>query len=405
MNKKALLFLLLCASFSRLGVAEPPAACASSPNWSAWVQCRIDARTVEVAARDATIRNFSKQTSAPAISAASTSLVDQTSAPDLLGLAANIAKLSSHGSGDEVNSFNVSTSAYALYTAANRRDPLDPAVYVNGRDWRRVSFNVGRDIPDDSTTDLSSTTFGVKVLLLDHRDLSRKENLALINSNVLPALSRTAIDQVKMEDELQQALGLSDDDINNISSTVPRLADKDGIINRIIDAHLHPVLDERAVLRKVYEQIKQGTQWSFSFQTRNRDANGMDEYRAESLFDLGLHPRINLSINTGFVYNNSKQLGLDQRGGRFAEQFSFRITDDPANPKPIIISVSSEGKWLTGTTPTYQVQAKSALPLFDGVEIPISVTWANRTELIKEDHVKARFGFTFDISKLATRLK
>jgi len=70
-----------------------------------------------------------------------------------------------------------------------------------------------------------------------------------------------------------------------------------------------------------------------------------------------------------------------------------------------MIQVAAEQKWETKQSPTYQFQARSSIPLIDGIDIPISITWANRTELTKEDHVRARFGFSFDLSRLATRFK
>jgi len=42
-------------------------------------------------------------------------------------------------------------------------------------------------------------------------------------------------------------------------------------------------------------------------------------------------------------------------------------------------------------------QAKLTIPLKSGARIPLSVTFANRTELIKEKDVRANFGITFDL--------
>lgn len=45
-------------------------------------------------------------------------------------------------------------------------------------------------------------------------------------------------------------------------------------------------------------------------------------------------------------------------------------------------------------------QFKLEIPMFTGVSLPFSVTFANATELIKEKHVRANFGFSFDADKL-----
>jgi len=46
------------------------------------------------------------------------------------------------------------------------------------------------------------------------------------------------------------------------------------------------------------------------------------------------------------------------------------------------------------------VQVKFEIPVFSGVSFPISVSYATASELLKEDHVHANFGFSFDTDKL-----
>jgi len=46
------------------------------------------------------------------------------------------------------------------------------------------------------------------------------------------------------------------------------------------------------------------------------------------------------------------------------------------------------------------VQGKLTIPTKNAVSIPISVTWASRTELIKESDVRGNIGLTFDLDKL-----
>lgn len=48
-------------------------------------------------------------------------------------------------------------------------------------------------------------------------------------------------------------------------------------------------------------------------------------------------------------------------------------------------------------------QVKLSVPLSNGIRIPISFTFANRTELIKEHEVRGNFGLTFDLDSLFAR--
>lgn len=51
-------------------------------------------------------------------------------------------------------------------------------------------------------------------------------------------------------------------------------------------------------------------------------------------------------------------------------------------------------------------QAKITFPVKgSGVKIPLSVTWANRTELIKEKEVRGNIGITFDLDTIVSKLK
>lgn len=47
-----------------------------------------------------------------------------------------------------------------------------------------------------------------------------------------------------------------------------------------------------------------------------------------------------------------------------------------------------------------RAQAKWEFPITRGVSIPISVTWANRTELIDEREIRGTFGISYDFSSL-----
>src|SRR5207302_4563399 len=81
-------------------------------------------------------RSNTNQTEAPSMSGNTTSLLDQSSAPDLFGVALNLAGLSKGttsanmggmtgtGSMPDVNSVSVTATAYSLYAALKRVDPL-----------------------------------------------------------------------------------------------------------------------------------------------------------------------------------------------------------------------------------------------------------------------------------------
>jgi hypothetical protein len=69
------------------------------------------------------------------------------------------------------------------------------------------------------------------------------------------------------------------------------------------------------------------------------------------------------------------------------------------------ISVSADGEVTPNSNGDIAVgQIKFTIPIGDlGIRLPLSVTFANRTDLIKESTVRANFGFTFDLDPLFAR--
>ena len=104
--------MLLCST----GLAAQT--CSGETTWSRFVNCKIKDRMdkrlhgdVPKVARDITVRDASKEEKQPSSAANAVSLVDQTSAPDVLGLALNLAKLNTKAAGQNTDAFTFATSA------------------------------------------------------------------------------------------------------------------------------------------------------------------------------------------------------------------------------------------------------------------------------------------------------
>jgi len=94
----------------------------------------------------------------------------------------------------------------------------------------------------------------------------------------------------------------------------------------------------------------------------------------------------------------------------FAGKFEHIASDTlPATPVGIPTSLfvddlSSTGAALKGNLAL--LQAKLTIPIKNtGVKIPLSVSWANRTELIKESDMRGNIGITFDMDTIIGLLK
>jgi hypothetical protein len=67
---------------------------------------------------------------------------------------------------------------------------------------------------------------------------------------------------------------------------------------------------------------------------------------------------------------------------------------------PVTFDLATEGDWMTKAKPTYKEQIKIKIPIAGGIDLPISVTFVNRNNLINERNVVGKFGFTLDTARL-----
>ena len=476
--------------------ASTPQAATSGPSLNAALNARIRSK-VRVDQTDNT-----KQTDSPSLSGSSATLVDQSSASDLIGLAANFAGLSASSNDNQADptSVAVTTSAYSLLAAINRVDPLNPVFYDQHRNWRKLSVTLGYDDEDlPNGTRQRAKLFGAKFMFLNRRDPSRDKNQGYIDT-ITSSLERATgafgdlsvrvrghffrLDSVRrdllapgfkaylertkpqVQLELEQARGslatASAAATPGIQVRITRLEERvqridqmlanpgdptlfvlgtnslptptwsreeleyqveflnqylgpdyrtkvgeeiANAIDQFIDQQLTDAelvafrnLDDRA--REAVESIRRAPQLAVAFTTKQRRI-GIDEYLGSVIFDYGVADRINLTLNGSYTYNDSAVLGGDLRGFKFAGQLKFQLNrENLLGKKPMFFDISTQGSWMNNVDAIYKAQGKLTIPIADGIEFPVSVTWANRTSLIDEKEVRGQFGFTLDTARL-----
>lgn len=190
---------------------------------------------------------------------------------------------------------------------------------------------------------------------------------------------------------------------------------KQTLNNDLID-HIDKLLRDLSsftALRKIsldtIDRIRRAPQLSVAYFTKQKK-EGVDAHKSEVIFDWGIADKLNLTMNGIFEYRDSNTIGGDKRGASFAAQFRYQVNRNDLesllnNKTPLYFDLAAEGNWMTGVNSTIKGQAKLTIPLGNtGIQFPISVTVANRTELIKEKEVRGQFGFTFDFSKLVSAI-
>lgn len=186
----------------------------------------------------------------------------------------------------------------------------------------------------------------------------------------------------------------------NVAATIGMLSkDELAHIDSILSQYVEQEAQLQETVKTTIETIQKGPQLALNFTSKIRPHKPVDDYRLELTWDYGLVKRLDWTANISYEYRDFTDLGADIRGGRFANQFEYQFGSKVLHD-PLKLAVSVEGKWQTKTSSTYVVQGKLTIPVMDGIALPLSASWANRSDLIKESYVKGNFGLTFDVAKL-----
>lgn len=162
------------------------------------------------------------------------------------------------------------------------------------------------------------------------------------------------------------------------------------------------------------EELSYKPEWTLAY-TNKREASGSDYSMLRMLFQKKSREGLNVIGNAGFsLYHRHDELLNQQRIRDIAAALSFEGT---MGRSPFLLEGEDESRVIFSFTGSYQrmfenrgiagkkadigvAQFKVELPLFTGMSLPFSITYANATETVKEDHVRANFGFTIDTDKI-----
>lgn len=426
------LFLFL---FGTVPALCAPVDCTHPKSFTEWMTCRAMKPELQQKLIGASTERQSAQ---PSVSDASTSLLDRTSGPDLVGagfqlLGAGSRTQSGNKSGDGV----VTASAYALYTSFSGQKPLDPAVYARGVNWRRVSFSAGYETPgQQGSTDKKYKVVGTKILLINKRDVSSDFAMRKISSaleQVGSAARGLDIASTRIQNLMYELVGHVEDptkyplpptpaavvaflnaylDDATFANTIGKLSeDKLSEVDRILNSAgaIEGLIRQDTELQKLIFDIRRAPQLSISWTGKLSDTNqGADIHRLQAIFDWGVWKNFEITINGGYDYNNSRVVGGDTRAGRLAAEGHFELNPISAVARgvnPWVIAFSGEQNWVYRAKDNYKLQGRLEIPLTAGVSLPISLTFASSSNLIKESEIRGQVGFTIDASKLLSALK
>jgi hypothetical protein len=448
MNRKCMsivgVFLACCLAPAANAVAEWAPEASKDPTWDFYRNNFLSSEYDAVAAAAAAVNeaSTSRQTEAPALATNSTSLLDRSAAPDLLGLALNLAGLSGAFESDDeegdANSIAIVTTAYAIQSAITAQDPLDSHRYCDetSRRLRRASINAAYDSVDDenesSDGDVDhATTVGFKYTIVDRRDACEYDldPQKLVDAGIA---GDAAVTQINFE--VCRQLG----EMTTDGMTCARFLNKQWASNRaafervnadrlVEIAKLHSTENTalRFAIDEAIERVRTAPQVAVNFNARLEEGDATTNvYSAKLVWEWGPNERWSFIGNLGGEYDDRRQDKTatvdtdDGYGAVAALQFEYKIDRTVLNllrrkqpgvdtaetiemaQMPIRWITGAKGEWRSEVEDTYSVQTKLVIPITSGLELPISITYASSSELIEEDEIRGQVGFTLDTSKL-----
>jgi hypothetical protein len=277
-------------------------------------------------------------------------------------------------------------SAYALRSAVAAHDSLDPEFYNANAAWRRLSFTLGADFPQDGGNAQAErgVIAGAKYLLYNRRDITADAEFGSRVEQMLIDVGRgivTVMEDPIVEGALAAARcsGAEGDFIDASKIDNVKLQAIDAVIEREASAAL--AYQEKAA--ELAREVNNRPQVSVQFLTNQRQGDATNNYKGSLIgdlgwnFDLGFADTMALTFNGAYVYDEQGGTEADGQGGMIGAK--LRMFQSPTRLDrrvPWTLSLASDAAWKTNETPQYRVQGAISIALWDGVDLPISVAWA-----------------------------
>jgi hypothetical protein len=364
-----------------------------------------------------------KQAETPMVSGNSTSIADRSAASDFISMALNLADLSGGSNSDEPTSASVTVNALLLlgpFLDRSLREELtdDDLSYDDktSRILRSFSLTLGYD--DEQGSDQRVILSGIKwqldpILYRDGDRVAGRAETARADTRRVASARRLGTGEgaafLDVQSEyLDRALGVTDSQRRQTLSARERRAETLNdlrhhwdYVRRSDTTAARLARRDAAVLRE-----QDAARWSAAaeFFTKQRE-DGADDYDAMFVLEKGWSG-LNFTANGGGQYTDNDG-SSDAFGGMVAAEVQYQLDTSVAGilseiplGAPLDFALGVSGIWMEDVGPQYKGQLKVSIPLVEGLEMPISFSVANRSELIDETVVRGLMGFTVDTSKL-----
>lgn len=297
------------------------------------------------------------------------------------------------GNGREISAFS------ARYEFVNERDPRHKKYQ---KTWEKFMATAGIDFTKGADKALNT---------LEDADDSKKFNDAALQ---------------KWYAETNAKLAEVESDVAEVQKVLNAQLDKMPVdklsadTKNAITSFANALGSYRNAKEAILKDIASGNVITFEY-TNNREINIPDTSNFRFIAETGTLG-IDLTANASLTMYNKKPTGLNInriRDFQFAGQFDVPLGNVTGIGQSVLSfagkyqrllndnAIALDGTVLPGLKGDIAVgQLKLTVPIKGtGLRIPFSVTFANRTELVRENEVRGNFGFTFDLDTLLNRFK
>ncbi|HEX7939885.1 MAG TPA: hypothetical protein VF483_12935 [Gemmatimonadaceae bacterium] len=385
---------------------------AAKPDITVWLNNRIDS----LVAGRIMQSDRGKAPQLPAGTASRASIIDRAAIPEIAGISVALPSQPGPSGGALPPSTSLGTSPYMLLALAQGNNPLDPATYLRSALSRHIGLSTTWD--SDPATGKSVPTIQARWQIID-----RANPLSLPGEHpkkLLDSLDKKLDQASKFYGPLQQRVvmilwhrvgepnGIDSiayaNALTNGENTAKALSAAGAAGLKEIDEAILAVIERfvsvRAAIDDLVSESRKRPQLTLGFtQSGLKDNKSM---RVAVIYDIG-RPWYDLTFNA--IYNNVRAPGVSpENRAEAAVQFLLRLTQDNAlaarTPMSIAVAGSGSKSFEGKRESVFKLQTLMLVPLGDGVNVPLSATWASKASLVQESRVVGNVGFSFDVGQI-----
>ena len=298
----------------------------------------------------------------------------------------------------------------ARYQLINQRDPR--AERYRKR-WDEFFNNEGIQFTNEQTDQLK------RLQVSDAKGEFRNADVQAWLEQTNDALTKTQItatDPTKNQaiEEVQNIL------IQRLAQLPMQTLQSDTELTSALSGFVAAYLPYLTAKKKIMDEIAKGTLVTFEY-TNYRDPNAPDLSNFRFVAEKGTVGGLDFSANASLTFFNKRPVGANVQRLRdfdFSANLDKKL-DDVMGLGPATLTFAGKYQRLTSNAIAFDGtvlpftkgdiaagQVKLTIPIgSSGLKMPFSITFANRTELLREREVRGNFGFTFDLDTLFARLK